>query len=689
MKSLVFTALVSTAAAKPHSELPSFLFILGDDIGWADMSWNGGTANTPRMAQWAARAGSILLQDSHSAGTVCSPTRASVLTGRTPLRDCINGVYGCSDMTECVPDFEFGGASMPARTFTIGDAARAASPEYVSQHWAKWHLGSFFNDSEAYGGKTSSPITHGFDRFNSTVEVAPTGYTNCQCKQEWAATCYFGHNDAGTHCQGGPGPDPDAGKGCCFNYWWEDATKEHGISNLTEPVPGNEAELYVADSFDRFLGGLGGKPFVAQLSFHNCHIPFVGTPDARELCRNGTTCTETAASGPLANLSSAQMDFYACLNELDGAVGRVLDDLDARGYGHNTLTWLATDNGPEVNCAPEGRCPTSHYVTAPGVADPLRGRKRDIWEGGHRIPSVVSWPAVVQPGATGPGGRISWEQVVTSDFLTTIMDVLNVSRPAGQAHWGVDGRSILPLLKAPATGEGAGAFDQQTMTVYADGKNVLPVHPMGWMYNGWDATDAGKTHLGFRYGQYKYVRNSKSCGSADCKKPMLFDLSVDLGEHTDLSTTLPDVFAAIEKNFTFWYSSVLRSIVNESLCESIGPKRPTPAPSPPAPGPPSSACQFEQGKALSGGAPVGTITKATSQEDCCGYCQRNAACAASAYHTSGECTLRKAPLVTKAEAGAVVCVKKATKAETKKAAYLANMAKHARKEHQKHMKYYE
>lgn len=80
----------------------------------------------------------------------------------------------------------------------------------------------------------------------------------------------------------------------------------------------------------------------------NCHIPFVGTPEARELCASGTTCTASASSGPLSNLSDAQLDFYACLNELDSAVGRVLDALDAQGYGHNTLTWLATDNGPEV-----------------------------------------------------------------------------------------------------------------------------------------------------------------------------------------------------------------------------------------------------------------------------------------------------------------------------------------------------
>ena len=116
-------------------------------------------------------------------------------------RVALYDVTGCiKDMTECVPNFEFA----PQRTFTIGDAARAASPEYVSQHWAKWHLGSFFNDSEAYGGLTSSPTTHGFDRFNSTVEVAPTGSTNCQCKQEWAKDCLFGHNTPLTHCGGGP-----------------------------------------------------------------------------------------------------------------------------------------------------------------------------------------------------------------------------------------------------------------------------------------------------------------------------------------------------------------------------------------------------------------------------------------------------------------------------------------------------
>ena len=87
----------------------------------------------------------------------------------------------------------------------------------------------------------------------------------------------------------------------------------------------------------------------------------------------------------------------------------------------------------------------------------MRGRKRDTWEGGHRTPGVISWPAVVQ----GETGRVSWELALTSDFLATIMDVLNVTRPANQADWGVDGRSLMPLLRSPP------AKVPQTRYVYA------------------------------------------------------------------------------------------------------------------------------------------------------------------------------------------------------------------------------
>jgi hypothetical protein len=133
--------------------------------------------------------------------------------------------------------------------------------------WCR-HLGSFYNDSEKYGGSTSSPITHGFDHFNATVEVAPTLSTNCQCKQEWSEECDLGHYKVPTHCSRDkpPGtsptgwhPNPGGGNltdGCCFNYWWEDASAEHGVQNLTQATPLDDS-LYLAEAFEGFLESRG------------------------------------------------------------------------------------------------------------------------------------------------------------------------------------------------------------------------------------------------------------------------------------------------------------------------------------------------------------------------------------------------------------------------------------------------
>jgi hypothetical protein len=104
--------------------LPSFLIMLADDIGWGDFSYNNGTALTPNIDTWSKAQGSVLLQDFHSGGTTCSPTRATVLTGRHHFRDCVDYVYGCSDMRSCPKlDFEFA----PSNTFTVGDAVRSSA----------------------------------------------------------------------------------------------------------------------------------------------------------------------------------------------------------------------------------------------------------------------------------------------------------------------------------------------------------------------------------------------------------------------------------------------------------------------------------------------------------------------------------------------------------------------------------
>ena len=322
----------------------SFLFLLADDIGWADFGYNGGTARTPKIDAFARAAGSVMMMDFHSGGTVCSPTRASILTGRTHFRDCVNYVFDCSDMTEGVPNFEFA----PRRTFTVADAVHLGMPSAESFFGGKWHLGSLYNDSEAYGGLTSSPRTHGFDGFNCTVEVAPTATTNHQCRVEWNATVDFGHYDAPNHCAGGPNPGGGGlPNGCCFNYWWHNDSAAHAVTNFSLPTEYDDAQ-YLQDTFTRFLSRRAGSPFLAQISFHNCHIPFIGAPDLRASCASGETCKPPVSGAP--PYTDAELDFYSCLTMLDGAVGDVLDALSAHGYRHDTMVWFTTDNGPEV-CA--------------------------------------------------------------------------------------------------------------------------------------------------------------------------------------------------------------------------------------------------------------------------------------------------------------------------------------------------
>jgi hypothetical protein len=129
------------------------------------------------------------------------------------------------------------------------------------------------------------------------------------------------------HCSGSQGPDPKANPGCCFNYWWESEEAEHGVTNLTNPSPDDDAS-YNAESFIGFLDRQQGAPFMAQISFHNCHVPFIGTAERKASCNSSESCNPAL---PGANpYSDEELDFYACLNEFDNAVGRVLDALKSR-----------------------------------------------------------------------------------------------------------------------------------------------------------------------------------------------------------------------------------------------------------------------------------------------------------------------------------------------------------------------
>ena len=89
---LVLHVPAAAAVAAPPVGSPSFLFILGDDIGWADFRYNNGTAASPNILEWTQTDGTVVMQDFHSGGTVCSPTRATVLVQYAPSA---HDIVGC------------------------------------------------------------------------------------------------------------------------------------------------------------------------------------------------------------------------------------------------------------------------------------------------------------------------------------------------------------------------------------------------------------------------------------------------------------------------------------------------------------------------------------------------------------------------------------------------------------------
>jgi len=193
--------------------------------------------------------------------------------------------------------------------------------------------------------------------------------------------------------------------------------------------------------------------------------------------------------------------------ETDAAVGRILLALRENGCEKNTLVLFTSDNG----CAPyigmDGLAKRGHYSSGP-----LRGAKSDAWEGGHRVPFVVRWPAIV------PAGTINRRLVHQADLLATLAGILGVEIPANA---GEDSFSFLPLLQ--------GKDDAIRPSAVSAGMNGLPA---------------------IRQSQWKYIPGPGSGGWGKGKTGglpvQLYNLKVDVGELDNLASEMPDRVAAMQ-----------------------------------------------------------------------------------------------------------------------------------------------
>lgn len=310
---------------------PNIVFIMADDLGWADVAFHGGNAPTPHLDE-LSKQGLELSQ--HYVAPVCSPTRAGLLTGRCWSR------FGITTPTNEL--------ALPTDTVTLPRALK--SVEYDTCIAGKWHLGSL---------------------------------------PKWGPN-HFGFDHSYGSLAGGISPWNHRYKKGPFTITW------HRNETLVEE-PGHVTDL-LTDEAVKWIASRGSSPFFLYVPYTAVHLP-IKEP------------AEWLKRVPKAITGDVPQHYAACVMHLDDAVGRIVEALEEAGVRDDTLLVFTSDNGGstvENNDLkyPDDHCPWGKLT---GNNHPLRGRKGDVYEGGIRVPTVVSWPAHVKPGRVdSPVQIIDW-----------------------------------------------------------------------------------------------------------------------------------------------------------------------------------------------------------------------------------------------------------------------------------------
>ncbi|MEC3908407.1 sulfatase-like hydrolase/transferase [Tamlana sp. 2201CG12-4] len=383
---LIFCGTNLVYPQKMLPERPNIILIMTDDQGWFDAGFNGNSIlQTPHLDALASKG--IIFDRFYSASAVCSPTRASVVTGRNPYRMEIPGANT---------------GHLKTQEITIAELLKKEG--YATGHFGKWHLGIHTKKEpdanrggrEKHFKHYSIPSMHGYDEYFCTESKVPT-YDPMAYPEE------FKNGESKRY---GWSAIKKGEKAKDFNtaYWVGDEQKAEG------ELSGDDTKLImdrVVSFIERSLSQ--GEPFFATVWTHSPHLPVV---------------TSDYYKSKYPDLSNKEQLYYGCITALDDQIGRLWKELERNGTSENTMIWFCSDNGPENE--------------TPGSAGHLKGRKRSLYEGGLRTPAFVVWERELK------GKKRLDVPAFTSDYLPTLLSVLNIDYPDDRP---IDGINLMPFIK--------------------------------------------------------------------------------------------------------------------------------------------------------------------------------------------------------------------------------------------------
>lgn len=444
-------ALSSFGIIPKEKQQPNIIYILADDLGYGDLSCYGQakylTPNIDRLSQEG-----MLFTQHYTGCTVSAPSRSSLMTGLHTGHTPVRGNKGWE------PEGQW---PLPASSVTIPELLKTKG--YITGAFGKWGLG-FINTE-------GDPNNQGIDEF-------------------------FGFN-----CQS-----------LAHNYYPDHLWHNHEKILLHENDGGKKgaysAEVIHKQSL-RFIENNRSKPF---LMFYTTTIPhaelfakeeymqkFRGKFDPEKAFK-GTDDGPTFRLGPYGSQPDGHAAFAAMVTQLDDYVGEILSKLKELGLEENTIVMFASDNGPHLEAGAD-----PDFFNSNG---PLRGYKRDMYDGGIRTAFIVKWPGMVKAGSRSDHVSAFW------DVMPTLAEITGAELPGN-----TDGISFLPTLM---------------------GRKGQKQHD----YLYWEFHEQGGK-IGVRMGNWKAIK--LNVDKDPLGKTELYDIVKDPGEVNNVASSNPDIVKKAEE----------------------------------------------------------------------------------------------------------------------------------------------